>query len=85
MPPNRIIVIGASSGGIEALADVVAGLPVPVLEIAVDRQAGEPRQQLGMVEVLLAADRVPCVAPAQRGGERGRRGSQCLEAGVREQ
>ena len=27
MSPNRIIVIGASSGGIEALTDVVAGLP----------------------------------------------------------
>lgn len=27
MPPNRIIVIGASSGGIEALTEVVAGLP----------------------------------------------------------
>ena len=34
MPPQRIVAIGASAGGIEALKLVVAGLPRPAIRLA---------------------------------------------------
>src|ERR687884_222915 len=44
--------------GLHCCGDVLGGLPVAVLEVAVDRQAGQAGEQLRVREVLVSGDLV---------------------------
>jgi hypothetical protein len=72
-------------GAVHRLGDVFGGGAVAVLEVAVDRQAGDSAEQVGVGEVFVAGDGVPPVDAAQRCGQGGRRGADGLETGVGQQ
>jgi len=56
--------------GLHCCRDVLGGISVAVLEVAVDRQASQPGEQPRVREVLVSGDLVSPVQPTQRRGER---------------